>query len=225
MPVEYRTGNLFDFEGNLAHGTNAAGAMGKGIAKEFKAKFPGMYTEYVDLCKTGRHQFGMIFPWRSISVKSNAMEVMDAHGPEIKEILKANPAGTEIPTFKMQLRFDMSVRTIYNLCIKPHWKMKAETYAVRATLKRMVEHAVEQQNIKQDSLESDAYTFSKFNSLEIAMPALGCGLGGLDWESEVKPIIEEIGSQTPCTLIVYLQEEATQQNESNIDPHDVNTPG
>ena len=36
---------------NYAHGCNCAGAMGKGIALQFKNRFPGMYEQYRNLCK------------------------------------------------------------------------------------------------------------------------------------------------------------------------------
>lgn len=41
------------------------------------------------------------------------------------------------------------------------------------------------------------------NYMSVAIPALGCGLGGLDW-SDVKPIIERHASLSPETLwMVY----------------------
>lgn len=42
---------------SFAHGCNCAGAMGKGIALQFRNKYPEMYLEYKELCKTGN-----IFP-------------------------------------------------------------------------------------------------------------------------------------------------------------------
>lgn len=36
---------------HYAHGRNCAGAMGKGIALQFKERFPKMYLEYKQLCK------------------------------------------------------------------------------------------------------------------------------------------------------------------------------
>jgi len=36
------------------------------------------------------------------------------------------------------------------------------------------------------------FIFAKVNKLPVFMPKIGCGLGGLDWESEVEPIIEEL---------------------------------
>ena len=41
-------GDIFRIEGvsSYAHGCNCAGAMGKGIAVQFKDKYPDMYLEY-----------------------------------------------------------------------------------------------------------------------------------------------------------------------------------
>lgn len=36
----------------------------------------------------------------------------------------------------------------------------------------------------------------------IFSPKIGCGLGGLDWETEVKPIYEEIEKQHPVNFII-----------------------
>lgn len=45
-------GDIFRIEGvsSYAHGCNCAGAMGKGIAVQFKDKYPDMYLEYKLLC-------------------------------------------------------------------------------------------------------------------------------------------------------------------------------
>lgn len=48
MPTVFVEGDLFHHEGltALAHGCNCAGATGKGIAVEFRARFPKMHAEY-----------------------------------------------------------------------------------------------------------------------------------------------------------------------------------
>jgi O-acetyl-ADP-ribose deacetylase (regulator of RNase III) len=38
-------------------------------------------------------------------------------------------------------------------------------------------------------------------SLPIYMPKIGCGLGGLDWETEVRPIVEKISAAFPNVAI------------------------
>jgi O-acetyl-ADP-ribose deacetylase (regulator of RNase III) len=67
MDIEYRTGDLFttpDVDA-LAHGCNCAGAMGRGIAVEFKRRWPAMYREYRERCRDGRLTLGGIFPWKA----------------------------------------------------------------------------------------------------------------------------------------------------------------
>jgi O-acetyl-ADP-ribose deacetylase (regulator of RNase III) len=63
MPVEYRTGDLFE-QGlpALAHGVNCRGGMG-GIAGVFAAKWPRMRDEYQAVCSIGALQPGDVLPW------------------------------------------------------------------------------------------------------------------------------------------------------------------
>lgn len=46
------------------HGCNCAGAMGKGIAIEFKKRWPKMYHEYRKRCKQGEFGLGDVFFWQ-----------------------------------------------------------------------------------------------------------------------------------------------------------------
>ena len=53
-----KIGNIFESNAKtLVNTVNCVGVMGKGIALEFKNKYPEMYKEYVDLCK-----FDMVKP-------------------------------------------------------------------------------------------------------------------------------------------------------------------
>lgn len=63
MATYLKEGNIFDIPGvsNYAHGCNCAGAMGKGIAVQFKEKFPRMYQQYKKLCQTGAFTLGEVF--------------------------------------------------------------------------------------------------------------------------------------------------------------------
>ncbi|AGC49073.1 hypothetical protein MYSTI_07801 [Myxococcus stipitatus DSM 14675] len=65
MPSFFVSGDLLRQEGldALAHGCNCAGAMGKGIAVEFRARFPKMYAEYKQRCADGRFGLGDVFTW------------------------------------------------------------------------------------------------------------------------------------------------------------------
>lgn len=168
MPVEIRNGNLFDYQGSKAHGVNGAGAMGKGIAVQFKKYLPTMFAEYERLCKAGQFFPGMIYAYEFHQIN---LAVFADFRKQMTDNLRNSLSTTNY---------------IYNLCIKSHWRLPSETYMIWTALQNMVEH-----------MESHGIT-------EVAMPAIGCGLGQLDWETQVKPIVEQVGSQTPCTLVVYL---------------------
>jgi len=63
------TGDLFDLGlPAIGHGCNCAGAMGAGIAREFKRRFPKMYREYWRRCQVGRFELGDIFVWEADDV-------------------------------------------------------------------------------------------------------------------------------------------------------------
>jgi O-acetyl-ADP-ribose deacetylase (regulator of RNase III) len=65
MPITFIEGDLFAAEGARAwaHGCNCAGAMGAGIAVEFKRRFPRMFEEYRLRCADGRFGLGDVFVW------------------------------------------------------------------------------------------------------------------------------------------------------------------
>jgi len=39
----------------------------------------------------------------------------------------------------------------------------------------------------------------------VAIPRLGCGLGGLDWEGKIYPLVQEVFSQEKYTIEVYIR--------------------
>jgi O-acetyl-ADP-ribose deacetylase (regulator of RNase III) len=67
---------------------------------------------------------------------------------------------------------ETSPRFIVNFPTKNHWRGQSRIEDIESGLRSLVE-AVERYEIK-----------------SLAMPALGCGLGGLDW-NDVKPLIEK----------------------------------
>lgn len=58
-------GDIFNISGvsSYAHGCNCAGAMGKGIALQFRSKYPEMYSEYKAMCKDGIYNPGDVFDY------------------------------------------------------------------------------------------------------------------------------------------------------------------
>ena len=51
----------------LVNTVNVVGVMGKGVAKEFKARYPDMFSEYRELCRSGALTVGKLHIWRSDS--------------------------------------------------------------------------------------------------------------------------------------------------------------
>lgn len=70
MPIVFASGDLFATPDVIAyaHGVNCAGAMGAGIAVEFKKRYPKMYKQYKALCKNGGLQPGDVFAWQGKGV-------------------------------------------------------------------------------------------------------------------------------------------------------------
>ena len=70
MGSSFVKGDLFHYPGldALAHGCNCAGAMGKGIAVEFRDRFPDMYAEYRKRCLAGTFKLGDVFTWTNGSI-------------------------------------------------------------------------------------------------------------------------------------------------------------
>ncbi|MBB1150683.1 macro domain-containing protein [Myroides sp. NP-2] len=133
MVTYIEQGNIFNLEDiqNYAHGCNCAGAMGNGIALQFKNKFPKMYIEYKKLCKENLFSLGDIYTY----------------------------------TYNNE--------TIFNLGTQATWKTKADINAIESSLIKMLSYA--QQN----------------NIYKIALPKIGAGLGGLNW-NDVKSIIDKV---------------------------------
>jgi len=64
MPILEREGDLFDASvPALAHGCNCAGSMGRGIAVEFRERWPDMFKRYRQLCLRGEFNPGDLFAW------------------------------------------------------------------------------------------------------------------------------------------------------------------
>ncbi len=72
---------------------------------------------------------------------------------------------------------------IFNLGTQKHWRSQADINAIQQAMTTMLTIA-EQQNIT-----------------AIALPRIGAGLGGLEWQ-KVKDLIQRLANQTPITLLV-----------------------
>lgn len=129
---------------NYAHGCNCAGAMGKGIAVQFRDRFPKMYEQYRNLCKNNKFTVGDVF------------------------------------------KYSYKDGVVFNLGTQRTWKEKAEIEYVWKSLKKMMGMAVDD------------------GVAEIAMPAIGAGLGGGNW-SEIKKLIDNIASCHPSVDLYVVE--------------------
>lgn len=65
MSLIEKTGDLFTAStAAIGHGVNCRGLMGAGIAKEFRRRWPDMYSEYRKLCEERLLKPGQIYPYR-----------------------------------------------------------------------------------------------------------------------------------------------------------------
>lgn len=132
--ITLASGNLLDADVEaLVNAVNCVGVMGKGIALQFKERFPANFRAYAKACKAGEVHTGAMFVF--------------ATG------LLQNP------------------RFLINFPTKQHWRDGSRIEDIEAGLQSLV---VE---IRERRIRS------------LAVPALGCGLGGLEWR-EVRPRIE-----------------------------------
>lgn len=140
-------GNLLTAKADaLVNTVNTMGAMGKGIALQFKKAFPENYAAYAKACKAGEVQVGRMFVTESTRLD----------GP----------------------------RFLINFPTKKHWRFPSSMAFIEQGLAALV------QEVRARGIRS------------IAIPPLGCGLGGLPW-AEVKARIEDAFADLP-DVDVYL---------------------
>ncbi len=129
--ISYPTTSLFKSRlQTLVNPVNTVGIMGKGLALQFKRRYPAMFKRYKRFCDEGLLTVGRL-------------DLYLAHGDH----------------------------WVLNFPTKEHWKDPSRLEWIDAGLKKLAE-----------SYESKSIT-------GLALPELGCGLGGLNW-TDVRPLIE-----------------------------------
>lgn len=81
--------------------------------------------------------------------------------------------------------YKTSNKWILNFPTKKHWKSPSTVEYIEKGLQKLIEQA------------------TKLQLTDIAMPKLGCGNGGLDWETQVKPIVEKYLKKSPINVSIY----------------------
>lgn len=63
--IHYVSGNIFDSPAQtLVNPVNTVGVMGKGLALEFKKRYPRMFEEYKKKCDSGEFKPGQLMLWK-----------------------------------------------------------------------------------------------------------------------------------------------------------------
>lgn len=129
--ITFVRGNLFSSPAQVLTNTvNCVGVMGKGVALEFKTKFPDLFIDYAKRCQNGDVRPGLPYLW------------------------------------------DNGRTQVLNFPTKRDWREPSRLEDIEAGLKYLATH------------------YQEMEIQSIAMPALGCGNGGLKWEA-VRPLIEK----------------------------------
>lgn len=131
----------------LVNTVNTVGVMGKGIALQFRERFPQNYIAYKNACKSDQMVIGKMFVFRE--------EMLDGE------------------------------KLIINFPTKKHWRQPSQYNYVEQGLKDLVS-VIRHYQIK-----------------SLALPPLGCGNGGLDWEIVKQMIIDHLGQLTDVRISVY----------------------
>lgn len=134
--IEFVEGDIFEADVDaLVNPVNCKGVSGKGLAKQFKDRFPENQKHYENMARKGKLHLGDILVYHDY------------------EILNGEDR-----------------RIIINFPTKNHWE--DESYIETIS----------------DGMEVLRGAIAAYNIESIAIPPLGCGLGGLDW-FYVKPVI------------------------------------
>jgi len=145
--IRFIKGDMFADHYDIRINTvNCVGIMSKGIALEFKKRYPDMFKEYQQKCKDGQIIPGKLYIWKS----------------------------------------ENGITTIINFPTKRHWRENSHYEDINSGLLNLRSYLWLQKNVS------------------VAIPALGCGLGGLDW-AKVSVQIKEKLSDIPNVQITVFE--------------------
>lgn len=91
--------------------------------------------------------------------------------------------------------FKTEHKWILNFPTKTHWRSPSKLAYIEEGLKKFVQ------------------TYESKGITSISFPLLGCGNGGLDWETEVQPIMEKYLRPLPIEIFIHLYEKKNTKPE------------
>ena len=139
----YVQGDLFQSNAKvLINPVNVMGVMGKGLALEFKKRYPVMFEEYHILCENGQLKIGDLWLYKA------------------------------------------SDKWVLNFPTKQHWREKSTLEIIETGLQKFVT------------------IYDQETITSIAFPKLGSGLGGLDWDTQIRPLMEQHLQPLPIEIFI-----------------------
>lgn len=142
--VQVVAGDLFASDAQtLVNAVNCAGVMGKGLALEFKQRYPDMFQDYRERCARGQMRLGEPYLFR-----------------------RAAPPH------------------ILNFPTKRHWRSPSRLEDIVAGVRFLQAR------------------YGKWDITSLAVPALGCGLGQLDW-AVVGPTLARLFGEFSIPVTLY----------------------
>ena len=141
--IKVLIGNLFESKAQtIVNAVNCVGVMGKGIALEFKKRFPDMFRDYERRCKR-------------------------------KEVSLGHP-----------YLYNAKLPYVLNFPTKDHWRSASNLADIEKGLQYLFEH------------------YTEWGTTSIAVPALGCGAGQLEWRI-VGPVLYQYLSKMDIPVELY----------------------
>ena len=145
--IRFVQGDLFDSGSEaLVNPVNCVGVMGKGLALQFKQRFPANFVSYANAC-------------RRRELAPGRLHVFDAS--------PGNP------------------RLIVNFPTKRHWRDASRLDDVA------------------QGLDTLANAIASSGIRSIAIPPLGCGLGGLPWPDVRQLILHHLSALDHTDILIY----------------------
>lgn len=158
--ITYKTGDIFREDVDaIVNTVNCVGVMGRGIALQFKKRFPENFKVYESACKHKEVVPGKMF----------VHETGSLIGPKY----------------------------IINFPTKRHWREASRMEDIESGLQDLVT------------------VIANLDIKSIALPPLGCGLGGLDW-SNVKGCIESALSQLSEVNVIVFEPKGAPEAEKMV---------
>jgi O-acetyl-ADP-ribose deacetylase (regulator of RNase III) len=158
--VELRDGDIFaaDCEAIVCP-VNCRGVMGKGLALQFKQRYPDNYAAYRQACLSGQLRMGQVLVYQRL--------------------------GADNP------------RYIINFPTKAHWKDRSTIAHIRVGLAALSAQLL------------------KHGIRSVALPALGCGLGGLAWDMVHREIINHFSTEHAELKVILFKPQSEFKTEIN----------